>query len=297
MRQLIFFITISILIVSCSSTKSIDITNLSKGNTLYELEYSEEGESKSIVKIYKSKRNAKVKLDLTNENFSLTPYNLEDDFELVQEMALDKNIGSTEKKLKLLDKFATSTDVESATIVELDGLKGLNDPAKAFKSVKLYDDLDFEKSVPLRFNENKMVFQTLTIPFKIRGKEGDLPSTVATNFNAGIAYGYQWNLSQLNPFYGKNNQMVGYELEKLSFALAPFAGLTTVALTAENTEPDININQTVMGFSVGAAGVFSFNRLNLGLAVGIDHGFGRANDWVYQDKLWTGIVIGLDLIK
>lgn len=295
-----FFLLVlfGLILFSCSTTKSLDIVTLNEGNILYSIESADIDNdlvNESTIKKYESKRGARVKLNLSNEQLTLEPYNLEEDFE-VESFPLDKDIGSTEGVLLLLDTFSEAKNVGEANILTEINEKSARENTIDFTSTD-FDGTDLQRSEPLRFSDNKLVFQTLTIPFKIRGGQGDFPSTVATNFNAGIAYGHQWNLSKVNPIYGRDRAMVGYELEQISFSLAPFAGLTTMALSAANTAPDIALDQTVMGYSVGAAGVFSFNRLNLGLAFGIDHGFGRAKDWVYQNKLWTGIVIGLDLIR
>lgn len=308
---------------SCSSTKTLEFVKLNEGNILFktiETPKSKkilEGREHSVV-IYESKAGAKVKLELKENEMKMKPNDLEKEFDSLGVIPTETDLeNDTGKRLHLLDAYSypekfnlkdnQTKKEKKGNLIALIQSKGEADKTIGaiaeldfnllFEEERLNQDNDFKKSIPLRFNDNKLVFQTLTIPFKIRGKEGDIPSTVATNFNAGIAYGHQWNLSRAYPIYGEDEKMVGYELEQLSFSLAPFAGLTTVALTAKNTEPDITTDQTVIGLSIGAAGVFSFNRLNLGLALGIDHGFGKANDWIYQDKLWTGIVIGLDLIK
>ncbi|WP_423999477.1 hypothetical protein [Maribacter sp. IgM3_T14_3] len=290
-----FLFTLVGLLLSCSTTKSLDIIKLNRGNLLYSVEnVDENGDmiNESTVRAYKSKRGARAKLNLENKKLTLEPYNLTADFD-DNSYSLKKDIGDTGGNLKLLDKFSKSKNVVTGNIEqEINSVKA---NTYSFESTD-FEDTNLKQSGTLRYSENKLVFQTLSIPLKIRGKEGDFPSTVSTNFNAGIAYGHQWNLSRVNPIYNEG-EMVGYEKESISFSLAPFFGLTSVALTAENTNPDISISQTVMGYSFGAAGVFSFNRLNLGLALGIDHGFGNAENWIYQDKLWTGIVIGLDLIK
>ena len=299
MKKMLFVISVSLLLFSCATTKSLNIVNLNEGNVLYGIESGDIDNdliNESVITTYKSRKGARVKLNLSNTELTLEAYDLDNDFE-VDRFPLDRDIGSTEGKLMLLDAFSASKNVgESVKVITAIDESTGHENSFAFESTD-FDDTDLRLSNPLRYSDNKLVFQTLTIPFKIRGRQGDVPSTVATNFNAGIAYGYQWNLSKVHPIYGQNEAMVGYELEKITFSLAPFAGLTTMALSAGNTEPDILVDQTVLGYSVGLAGVFSFNRLNLGLAFGIDHGFGRAKDWIYQDKLWTGIVIGLDLIK
>lgn len=290
-----FLIIVLGFMISCSTTKSLNIVKLDEGNLLYSVDSVDKNSDmiyQSTIKTYKSKRGARVKLNLKDEELILEPYKLAEDF-CEKTFPLKKDIGNTGGKLKLLDKFSKSKNVYAGNIVQEINNSYAN--TYSFESI-YFEDTDLEQSETLSYSDNKLVFQTLSIPFKIRGKEGDLPSTVSTNFNAGIAYGYQWNLSKIGPIYNKGD-MVGYEKESTSFSLAPFFGLTSVPLTIENTKPDVTVNQTVLGYSIGAAVVFSFNRLNLGLALGIDHGFGNGENWIYQDKLWTGIVIGLDLIK
>lgn len=301
---------------SCASTTTLDFVKLDQGNILYKTIKDESSEGIRIhdVVLYESKPKALVKLELTEDDLKMKAQNLKKDFDRLGLIKTKTDLTrDTEGKLKVLDAYTYSNSfdlkdsdskVNLITLIERrisEKRTSKKVAAMSFDAIKkkkeLSQDEDFKQSVPLRYSRNKMVLQTLTIPFKIRGKQGDVPSTVATNFNAGIAYGHQWNLIQTYPIYGEDEKMVGYEQKQLSFSAAPFAGLTTMALSAKNTEPDIVTDQTVMGYSIGVAGVFTFNRLNLGLALGIDHGFGNANDWIYQDKVWTGIVIGLDLIK
>lgn len=307
---------VAVVLGSCASTTTLDFVKLDRGNILYKTEEDRNatGGREHDVILYESKPGAKVKLELTEGDLKIKPQNLKEDFKELGRIKTRTDLhGDTGKEIKLLDAYTypkslalgeKGTKVDLVTMIQMQvaGKKApLDIAALDFQSImekkKMNEDADFKQSVPLRFNRNKPVFQTLTIPFKIRGRVGDVPSTVATNFNAGIAYGYQWNLISTYPIYGEAEKMVGYEQKQFSFSAAPFAGLTTMALSAKNTDPDIVTDQTVMGYSIGVAGVLTFNRLNFGLALGIDHGFGNANDWIYQDKIWTGIVIGLDLIK
>ncbi|RPG37615.1 MAG: hypothetical protein CBB72_002455 [Muricauda sp. TMED12] len=315
---------LALVLGSCASTTTLDYEKLDKGNILYktiEDESSDEERTHDIV-LYESKPKALVKLELTEDGLNIKPHDLKRDFDSLGLIKTETDLTrDSEGKLKLVDAHAypnsfgwkdSGAKVDLIAFIENQMLEQSKDPDKREivsskimmldfdalkKKKKLSEDEDFKQSVPLRYSRNKMVLQTLTIPFKIRGKQGNVPSTVATNFNAGIAYGHQWNLIQTYPIYGEAEKMVGYEQKQFSFSAAPFAGLTTMALSAKNTDPDIVTDQTVMGYSIGVAGVLTFNRLNFGLALGIDHGFGNANDWIYQDKIWTGIVIGLDLIK
>ncbi len=287
-----------LLLISCSTTQSLDMVNIAEGTRL--LKHKDfnphDGVRLHDIEVYEAGDQAKVKVEVTNDKLEITPYDIQGDFTRVKVIAYNNDLGSESNVLKLATKYAYLSTIDPNTLLSLDGQTPRLTIYDDAKKVGHISNVKMAKS--FWYSNNNTVFQTLTIPFKIRGAEGDEPSKVSTGVNVGVAFGYQWNLNRVSPIYDENlKKMVGYDQQKLSFSLSPFAGLTTVSLKPGNTNMAIEKDRTVLGFSFGGAGVLTFNRVNLGLALGVDYGLSNSKDWIYQGELWTGIVVGLDIIK
>lgn len=299
---LIFFL--ATITFSCSTTKTLKTQTVKKGTRI--TTYKEKaivniGERRThTIYVYEANKRANVSISKEDKKIRIKPYNFKNEFILLDSIVLNRDLVNDSDGHRIADKYAFSPKINGDTLIKL-GTKKDGDNLFYTNENPLNGKLNFTSTEAIRFSDNKGVFQTFTIPIKIRRKKGDTPSNVSTSFNAGIAYGYQWNLKWLKPIYNKNDNnkvtMVGYDQKTLSFALSPFAGLTPVSLDTSNTNNTITDGRTVLGVSFGGTGVFTFNRFNIGLALGFDYGLNNSKNWIYQGELWTGIVLGLDLIK
>jgi hypothetical protein len=179
------------------------------------------------------------------------------------------------------------------------------------KAIKLkeYKSIDYIVGGKFIYKTSKSVFQAVSIPFKIRPKKESTPYQVSTGVNIGFAYGiqntrhtykktYHYTGNKANDPSMKDLSPIHQRTSSVSFTYAPVLGLTTVSLTKENTNDTVAEDRTVLGANVGALALLGINQLNLGLAVGIDYGFGsKAKEWIYQGDPWLGIVVALDFIK
>lgn len=302
----LYLIVLCVILYSCSTSKTLNLVKLREDTKIasHKDYFNHQSKRLSQVQFQLAPKGTKVKIELEEEklrfifdnknkltnplasknkpakNPVIIKTNL--DFEIEQEASyrladhyLYKDILNKKGKPNLLENLIK---------------KGVSNISEA--------GLEFSKSITLKYSDHKPTFQTLTIPFKLRGETSGLASTVSTGVNVGLAYGYQWNYISVEPIYSNTDfKMKGYDKKKTSFTAAPFLGLTTIALTPKNTEETIESDKTVMGISFGGTSVFSFNKLNLGLAIGLDYGFSDSKNWVYQGKPWVGIVFGLDIIK
>jgi len=303
MRLIIIFF-LAIITFSCSTTMTLKTQTVKKGTRI--TTYKEKAISRTdeprthTIYIYEAYKRADVRISISEDKIRIKPYDFKNEFILLDSIVSNIDLVDPSDDYRIADKYAFSPIINGDTLIKL-GTKTGGDNLFYTKENPLIDKLNFTSTEAIRYSDNKCVFQTFTIPIKMRSKKGDIPSNVSTNFNAGIAYGYQWNLKKLKPIYNKNDTgkvtMAGYDQKTLSFALSPFAGLTPVSLDASNTNNTITDDRTVLGVSFGGTGVFTFNRFNIGLALGFDYGLNSSKDWIYQGELWTGIVLGLDLIK
>tara|TARA_R110000744_G_scaffold379985_2_gene499373 strand:+ start:678 stop:1574 length:897 start_codon:yes stop_codon:yes gene_type:complete len=298
MRKLILIIGAQFMLFSCSTTKTLSFVKLKNDTKIIKhVNHNPLAENRTHdIVVYNAKKDEKVKLTLEEEKLRLTFFSKKNLMEIDKiETGIDFDIDE-ESSYRIADKFGYKAQLKEKSIIDLDSSDGVFSVPN--NNSNLLEDSDFSYTVPIIYSDNKPVLQTLTIPFKFRGSVKDISSTITTGFNAGIAYGYQWNIVTVAPIYNTvNGSMQGYDKQTKSFALAPFAGLTSISLEEDNTNKTIENSKTVIGLSLGGVGVLTYNRFNIGLALGIDYGLEDSKEWIYQGRSWTGLVLGLDLIK
>ncbi len=204
------------------------------------------------------------------------------------------NVIITLKNLGLADSTITGIDLEKHPRLNLDNLGKYYFP----ESQLVPDSAIISK---LKYLDIKPVLQGLTFPLKIRPKLtspsllDSFPQTVETAFSAALALG--WKLSY-NVFDSKENPW-GQYTNSYSFMPGIFLGVGAEDLEKTNTRnPVITFGTKAATISYGLFFVVGYNRINLGYGLGWDHAFGEgSSSWLYQNKLWHGITVGVDIIK
>lgn len=156
-----------------------------------------------------------------------------------------------------------------------------------------------------KFRESRPIFQAVSIPFKIRPAIDSIDYKVSTGVNLGFAFGFQTTWNKYRKIYVADNngnkneyKSVNYQQKKYSITPALILGVTPVELNKKNTENQITEDRTVFGANIGIMGVVGINQFNIGVASGVDFGFGEdAKDWIYQGQPWVGFVLALDFVK
>ena len=138
-------------------------------------------------------------------------------------------------------------------------------------------------------------FDIFTLPFKVRpGREG-VPTQLNTNFNAALYLGRRLDFYFLNRHplpTGRTTPLirtvgVGYGL---------FTGLGSSYITADLTHGHATTDYEGFVMHSGAAVIYDAHVFNVGAAVGVDRLLGAdADDWLYQNQLWFGLLFGLNL--
>ena len=148
-----------------------------------------------------------------------------------------------------------------------------------------------------RYLDSKFAVQTLSIPLKFRKALDDgtkFPETVETGVNIGFAPVMKWNYNVFNP----TKKTMGKVLNTYSINTGLLLNLGATDLKTATNAPGLKSDRKSGTFSYGGFIMFGINNINFGYAVGWDKvlGEGSAN-WVYQNKVWHGLVIALDIIK
>ena len=145
------------------------------------------------------------------------------------------------------------------------------------------------------FQRNEIDVDVFTLPFKIRPAQAALPAQLNSNFNAALylgrridLYNYQWK--SITPSYAVR------QLQSRGFGYGIFAGIGSVAINDFVTHTPIGIEYEGVIVDVGVATIYDARIFNIGLALGVDHLMdANRQHWIYQQKLWFGILFGLNI--
>ena len=268
LKKLIFYGLICIIFSSCSEMKHV-----SKGNF-----------------IYRYVDNQKIRNNSNSDaKDSLYIYKLDDKLKTNIEDKTDYLILKNKDALNLLKPF------DSVPIVP-------PIPAKVQMNNSYYstetDRIEFEKyQKSFIYTDYKFAIQTLTIPLKFRNALDDgtnFPQQVETGVNIGFAPVIKYNFNIYNP----TKKIMGKTLNQYSINTGLILNIGATDLKQASNAPGLISDRRAPTFTYGTFLMFGVNNINFGYAIGWDKiiGEGRSN-WVYQDKLWHGVIIALDIIK
>jgi hypothetical protein len=133
-----------------------------------------------------------------------------------------------------------------------------------------------------------------TIGFKYRPATLNLPRQLTTDFNGNIFLGYRFDRFRVKyrstPFGHRSS------LGHRGVTMGAFGGLGSTSLSPWTTNNAITEEYNGLVLSRGLALMFGVNDLTVGLGVGWDYLTDRdKNAWIYQNRSWYGLSIGLNL--
>jgi hypothetical protein len=151
-----------------------------------------------------------------------------------------------------------------------------------------FDKLEKKPAYSVNFKNPrnyKITSGELTLPFKIRPKQGDTKFQMTTDVTVGAYGGIRKRISKYSPTY----------------LTIPFVlGLSFINVN-ENTTTNTGTADLKSGITPGwtwATGLMiETNRLTLGFVLGRDYASGYAEDWIYHDKTWYSFGIGYSFLK
>ena len=149
----------------------------------------------------------------------------------------------------------------------------------------------------LKFYYGKFALSAMTIPLKYRrgiGNDSINPPTFETGFNINFAPAYRLNWSFHNP----SKKLFGNELTNYSITLGGLLGIGATDLKTKSNSPGLLSDRKSAVLSYGGIVLFGFNSIGVGYSIGWDAVLGEgSNYWVYQNKVWHGLTISVDIIK
>lgn len=152
---------------------------------------------------------------------------------------------------------------------------------------------NIEKTI--HFSQTSFDIDFLTIPFKYRPVQKDLPNQFTTNLNGALYLGYRTDIYKLrykaNPLSTLERKITHY-----GFSFGLFSGFGGTAMNPSVTQEQITKEYEGMVWSKGIAGIIGINNFTIGLALGFDDLLDNNKKyWIYQQKSWYGLAFGLNL--
>jgi hypothetical protein len=166
-------------------------------------------------------------------------------------------------------------------------------------SVKIYPidgepPLTIVPSTAEYFRTDKFDVDVMTILFKFRPTSTTIPRQLNTNFNGNVYLGYRVDRFQVGFEKTPAGQKKSYRHSGLTFGL--FGGIGSTAVNPWTTANQITDEYDGFVLSRGFAAMAGLNSLTVGIGVGWDYLTDRDKKvWVYQNKPWFGLTLGLNL--
>jgi len=138
-------------------------------------------------------------------------------------------------------------------------------------------------------------FDIFTLPFKVRpGREG-VPTQLNTNFNAALYVGRRLDFFHLNRHRAPSGRTAPL-IRNVGLGYGLFTGLGSADISPDLTHGHATVDYEGFVLHSGAAFIYDARVFNVGAAVGVDRLLGvDADYWLYQQKLWVGLLFGLNL--
>lgn len=184
-------------------------------------------------------------------------------------------------------------EIDPAKVGGFSGLEGIyyTPETKTFINNKEFNQSGF------KYFYGKFALTGMTIPMKYRGGVGNdtlNPPTLETGFNVNFAPSYRLNWSNFNT----SKKFLGNNLTNYSITFGGLLGIGGTDLKVKTNAPGLLSDRKSTVFTYGGMILFGLNTFGVGYSFGFDNvlGTGRKN-WVYQNKLWHGVTVSVDIIK
>lgn len=158
------------------------------------------------------------------------------------------------------------------------------------------DAISLKPGTKVHFQKYSVDPDVMVVPFKYRPASVNLPRQLNTDFNGNLFVGFRADRFTLRTRKGRTG--IRKKLYHSAVAVGGFAGIGSTFIspwTTNNMQPD-----EYEGFilSRGISALVALNSLTAGIGVGWDYLTDRDKAiWIYQNKPWLGLTLGLNLTK
>jgi hypothetical protein len=135
----------------------------------------------------------------------------------------------------------------------------------------------------------------LTIPVKYRFSTINVPPQLNAGLNGSVYLGFRKDIYQIayasNPLKVPSRRIIHF-----GYSFGLFTGIGNAFMSPTTTSDQIQQEYDGIVWSKGVAGIFAVNNFTVGLALGFDYLLDKNKSvWIYQNKPWIGIALGLNL--
>lgn len=184
---------------------------------------------------------------------------------------------------------------QEVNIYQLETGKGKKavDTTKVFR--RFPEEIDGKvKDIPSLW-EHSFDLDFLTIPLKFRPSQREVPAQLNSELNGAVFFGYRVDRYKLNyevdPL-GKSE----LESNRIGFSFGVFTGIGSTAMTPTTTNENIEQEYDGIVWQKGIAAIVGINNFTVGISLGFDRLLDENKEvWVYQEKHWLGLAVGLNL--
>ena len=146
-----------------------------------------------------------------------------------------------------------------------------------------------------RFIKRSVDVDVSTILFKYRFATGGVPAQLNSNLNVALYSGYRLDFftlkEQRDPLKQRSRRVRHFEMD-----MGVFAGIGSTAINPSTTHNVVSLEYDGVIFQKGVAVFFGTHSFTLGIGLGMDNLLGKdKKNWIYRDKPWLGVMIGLNI--
>lgn len=147
----------------------------------------------------------------------------------------------------------------------------------------------------MTFGKTSFDLDFITIPVKLRLREGDVASQINSTLNGALYFGHRKDLYHVqyddHPL-GKNIRNIRH----FGFSYGAFAGIGNTFMSPTNTRNLLDQEYDGIVLSYGVAGIVGINKFTVGVSFGFDRLLDENKKiWIYENRPWYGLTFGLNL--
>ncbi len=152
------------------------------------------------------------------------------------------------------------------------------------------------KALPLyRLHKNSFDVDFVSIPIKFRPKQNDVPAQLTANLSAAIFAGFRKDFHTIG-YRSKPTGNSELRISNLGFAIGLVSGFGNTTINETTGLSRVHKEYDGIVWIYGVNGIVGWNQLSFGLAIGKDIlTDNNRKYWIYNNQLWYGITIGLNL--
>ena len=142
--------------------------------------------------------------------------------------------------------------------------------------------------------QNNLDFDVVFAPFKYRPATSTLPRQLTTSYNAQLFAGYR--LDSFRVRMERTKEGHSRTIKHRSIGIGLFGGVSSEVIGPWTTNYQTMDEYSGLGISRGIMLLGGIESITFGLAFGIDRLTDRDKHiWIYQNKPWYGLTIGLNI--